>query len=431
MTNTTNATLDIYLTKRKVGTLTSVIGPDLNVFTLDDSYIQDPNRPILSLSFKSALGEVITKPLVRKMRLPEFFSNLLPEGHLREYLARTNGVHKDREFFLLSALGKDLSGAVIAIPSKETALLDDLAHEAERNPDQSQHALKFSLAGVQLKFSALLEAKGGLTIPTSGIGGDWIVKLPSATYGNLPENEFSMMQLAKVVGIDVPTVKLIPTKDVAGLPSIVTPSFANSLAIERFDRTASGGRIHIEDFAQVFGVDPREKYEGFSYNNMARVFWMETDERSMVEFVRRLVFNLAIGNADMHLKNWSLIYRDPRKPELAPAYDFVSTIAYIDDSVLGLRLGRTKHMYAIEMDDFLFMAEKAGIPKHLVRSTVGETADRFREAWRQNANDLPLTNESKQRISEHMEKLLLFKSDSRIVPAVKQRARKKKSKHSL
>jgi serine/threonine-protein kinase HipA len=46
-----------------------------------------------------------------------------------------------------------------------------------------------------------------------------------------------------------------------------------------------------------------------------------------VEFLRRLVFNALIGNADMHLKNWSLIYPARRRAALAPAYDFVSTVA--------------------------------------------------------------------------------------------------------
>ena len=46
------------------------------------------------------------------------------------------------------------------------------------------------------------------------------------------------------------------------------------------------------------------------------------------EFVRRLVVNILIGNGDAHLKNWSIIYRDKINPQLAPAYDLVSTIHY-------------------------------------------------------------------------------------------------------
>lgn len=186
----------------------------------------------------------------------------------------------------------------------------------------------------------------------------------------------------------------------------------------------------MEDFAQVFRVDPREKYEGHSYANVARVLWLETDEHSLVEFIKRLVFNIAIGNADMHLKNWSLIYRNPGKPDISPAYDFVSTIAYLDDSQLGLTLGRTKDMYSVDMDDFLYMGDKAGIPRHLVQKTVEETVDKVKDAWDKNSNDLPLLKESKQRISHHIQKLQLFKPDFSAAPLGTPRARKKSSGRS-
>jgi serine/threonine-protein kinase HipA len=63
-------------------------------------------------------------------------------------------------------------------------------------------ALRFSLAGVQLKFSAVMEASGGLTIPAGGMGGSWIVKLPSNRFASVPENEYTMLALARAVGRD-------------------------------------------------------------------------------------------------------------------------------------------------------------------------------------------------------------------------------------
>lgn len=68
----------------------------------------------------------------------------------------------------------------------------------------------------------------------------------------------------------------------------------------------------------------------------------------VLEFVRRLTFSILIGNADMHLKNWSLLYQDPQKPILSPAYDFVSTIGYVDDFDLGLSLAKEKDMRKID-----------------------------------------------------------------------------------
>lgn len=63
---------------------------------------------------------------------------------------------------------------------------------------------------MQLKFPAIENAHKGLTIPVRGIGGDRILKLPSRQFNALPENEYSMMELARAVGIDVPRVGLRP-----------------------------------------------------------------------------------------------------------------------------------------------------------------------------------------------------------------------------
>ena len=67
--------------------------------------------------------------------------------------------------------------------------------------DRSENVLRFSLAGIQLKFSAIIEGRGGLTIPARGMGGSWIVKLPSREFEGVPENEFSMMTLARHIGM--------------------------------------------------------------------------------------------------------------------------------------------------------------------------------------------------------------------------------------
>jgi hypothetical protein len=81
--------------------------------------------------------------------------------------------------------------------------------------------------------------------------------------------------------------------------------------VKRFDRVPQGP-VHIEDFAQVFRVFREDKYKKASYRNIAEVIAAEAGNDGVAEFVRRLVFNTLIGNANMHLKNWSLIYPDGR-----------------------------------------------------------------------------------------------------------------------
>ena len=166
---------------------------------------------------------------------------------------------------------------------------------------------------MQLKFSALKHEgrNAGLTIPAHGVGGEWIVKLPSQRFEGVPENEFAMMTLARAVGIDVPEFQLVDIDAIGGLPDGIGVLKGQAFAIKRFDRAADGP-VHIEDFAQVFGAWPEDKYKKASLRNIAYVLWGESDPQSADELVRRIVFNVLIGNADMHLKNWSLIYPDGR-----------------------------------------------------------------------------------------------------------------------
>lgn len=88
-----------------------------------------------------------------------------------------------------------------------------------------------------------------------------------------------MMTLAARSGIDVPETKLVPVEQVAGLPQELYRQTGEALAVKRFDCSADGSRIHMEDFAQVFGVYPREKSGMYSYENLAFMIWSETNEQ--------------------------------------------------------------------------------------------------------------------------------------------------------
>jgi serine/threonine-protein kinase HipA len=194
----------------------------------------------------------------------------------------------------------------------------------------------------------------------------------------------------------------VPLDRIEGLPEDIGKIEEDAFAIRRFDRTEDGGRIHIEDFAQVFGVYPDEKYEKGSYRHIAKVLWLETGEAGVREFVKRLVFNAFIGNADMHLKNWSLIYPDGRTPQLSPGYDFLSTTIYIPDESAGLKFARTKRTAELTMDEIAYMAAKAGAPEALARDAAAEAIDRFHEVWGQERTHLPISKE----IGVEVERLL-------------------------
>jgi len=319
-------------------------------------------------------------------RVPPFFSNLLPEGHLREYLAKLADVNPEREFFLLAVLGADLPGALVIEPLAGDVKEDDAHHDvgdADRPVDRPREpVLRFSLAGVQLKFSAVMEASGGLTVPAGGMGGSWIVKLPSARFAAVPENEFAMLELASRAGIVVPDNRLVEMSEIKGLPEEARAPGSKALAVRRFDRAAGGSPVHMEDFAQVFGLFPDDKYGRRSYANIASVLWAETGQEATYEFVRRVVFSVLIGNADMHLKNWSLLYPDRRTPVLSPAYDFVATLPYLPGDTLALTFGGGRSLAGITTDQMRHFADAARIPASPLWQIAVETAERTVRAWK-------------------------------------------------
>jgi len=402
------STLRIKLGNRLVGTITNVV-TDKNIFVFDLGYVEDERRPVLSLSYYDIDRKLITTPREVQRRLPPFFSNLLPErdGVLRDYLAQRAGISPEREFPLLWLVGADLPGAVVAEDSEGQPLPPE--EKSETRQANKEEVLRFSLAGVQLKFSAIGRGGKQLRIPVQGRDGQWIVKLPSPRFPKVPENEFAMMTLAREVGIEVPEFGLIPVSSIENLPAEFAEDKTNAYFIRRFDRRPDGERIHAEDFNQIYGQYPEKKYEEHGYTGMAKDIWALLGEKGLTEFIRRVIFNTAIGNADMHLKNWSLVYRNGRTPELAPGYDYVSTMRYLPERGLGLPLARTKDVSRLD-DELLEKASmQAGVPRGLVKDVAHETARSFIQAWSQHKAGLPIDDLGRRKIDEQLRIVPLFK----------------------
>ncbi len=398
-------TLNISLHDEKIGTLT-LLQNEQSIFTFEDAYVNDSRRATLSLSFENKQGDFEPAVEPSRVQIPPFFSNLLPEGPLRDYLADRAGVNAKREFFLLWALGEDLPGAATASADSDWPPFESNEEQPSFTPD----FMRFSLAGVQLKFSGMMQPQGGLTIPVKGTGGSWIIKLPSPQYDAVPENEFAMMTLAAKMGMDVPEVQLVPLDKISGLPeNLGELKGREALAVKRFDRTDDGGKVHMEDFAQIFCVYPDHKYEKANYKNIAEVIATRIGTEGIAEYIRRLVFCTLIGNADMHLKNWSVIYPDKREPKLAPAYDLLSTIPYIADKTMALRFVKTKNMADLSLELLTYMSSKAMLPEHLVLKTAKETVTQFRDAWHSEIKHLPISQSATDITWKNAERIRLWK----------------------
>lgn len=344
-----------------------------------EGYWDDPSRPVLGLRFETYPGERVSSAL----RLPPWFSNLLPEGRLRDWIAQDAQVSSEREMMLLRRLGADLPGAVAV---EQTDAVDarwnpELTVEPPEPGSSQGDRLRFSLAGVALKFS-MVQAGDRLTLPGRGQRGDWIVKMPDAVYAHVPQNEFAVMSLATRVGLNVPNIALWHRDELPPLPREAWPADQHlAYAIRRFDRTTQRGRIHMEDMCQVRGFYPDAKYNG-SFDTIAALVYRRRDLGSYLEYVRRLFFSYAVGNGDMHLKNVSLIYPDGRRPVLSPAYDLVCTAPYVDgDEDLGLKLGRSRRFETVTPESFARLAARVGAPVEPTMSAVADVARRLEDAW--------------------------------------------------
>src|SRR6266511_3053575 len=250
---------------------------------------------------------------------------------------------------------------------------------------------RFSLAGVALKFS-MLAVDDRLTLPAFGEGGDWIVKLPDPQYPEVPRNEYAMMSLAAMSGIDVPEIRLIHRDELKGLPPSVWPGREEwAYAVRRFDRAGRSRRVHIEDLAQVRNIYPEAKYSG-NYETVAALVYRGRDAEALREFARRLAFTILIANGDGHLKNWSLIYRDARTPTLSPAYDLVATAPYrehlTDQETLALKFGGSRRFRSVRLTTFTRLQHRLSAPTADLAGCVSELVDRVRVNWPRFANQL-------------------------------------------
>lgn len=171
------------------------------------------------------------------------------------------------------------------------------------------------------------------------------------------------MTLAARVGLDVPPIDLVPVAALTDLPADFDRlKGTEAFVIERFDRDHDGERVHIEDINQVLAQWPENKYEGASYDGLGRLILTLCGEEDFWEYFRRLLFTIAIGNEDAHLKNWSITYPDRRSARLAPIYDVVSTIMVPDlKRGLALRFAGSDRPEAINRESLGRFADSVGV----------------------------------------------------------------------
>ncbi len=332
----------------------------------------------------------------RDMRGLDFFENMLPEGPALERMAALAGVRPVDTYGILQAFGRDCAGAIMVLPDGDRPGGNDGSGYSPMTPGDLERVISVldviplaaapergfrpSLAGFQRKALLGRAHDGTWQFPSGNAPSTWILK-PDGPHA-IAANEATCLRLAAACGLPVPEAEVL---DVAGLPV---------LAVKRYDRQdAPAGdipvRVHQEDGCQATTTPPGLKYEeqgGPALRDFASVIRNFGDPRDVTSLLRRTTFNMAVGNADAHAKNFSLLHESGVPAiRLAPLYDVLSTIALEltgstgqpirADTHLGQRVGGQADIRKVTAASLVNEAVGWGIRRRAASAVVTETLD--------------------------------------------------------
>lgn len=364
--------LKVWWNERLAGEITIDQGGAMH-FAYAADWLADATAPPLSQALPrqaDPFGDHVCKAV---------FGGLLPEEAQRTAIARALGVSPDNPFRLLQALGGDVAGALAFLAEGEVPPVPDLAHPAAALDDAALAALlerlprvpmlageggaRLSLAGAQGKLPVVL-VDGRIAVPRPGEPSTHLIKPEPERFPGLAANEAFCLALARAAGLD------------AAHGAWRAVGERPYLLVERYDRTMGEGlpsRLHQEDFAQGLGVPSNRKYAAEGGPTFRDSFALlrraaTRPAREVLKLADAALFNVIVGNADAHAKNFSLLRRDNGEMVLAPLYDLVATREWPELSArLAMRFGGAARLEDIDAESFARFAQDAGLTAPFVR----------------------------------------------------------------
>lgn len=294
---------------------------------------------------------------VSEGKIHPFFEVNLPEGTRRQLIAETFGkAMVSEDMSLLALVGTDTLGRVSITPRgfgigwRDTLTVDiDTIDDSDKffHETLSRYAAQ-GISGVQPK---LITNMDRVTIKSN----DWIIKHDGEDLPFLSVNEHLSMSAAKAAKLNVAETRLSLN--------------GKSLYVKRFDSPAHG----FEDFCSLLGLSSSEKYSG-SMERMTKVAQLIVSNRTQMKetIVKSSIFNICIGNADAHLKNFGVLYTTNKNVSLSPLYDLVSVRAFDDfkNDIPSLSIGGKKDWVIGKV--FYAFASNLGISKTEVDHMIDE-----------------------------------------------------------
>jgi len=358
--------LVVYLNNEQVGAL-DVNDSGLLEFRYAPEWTSRPDAVPLSRSLP------LQSDAFRGKHVKPFFAGLLPDEGPRRQVARILGISESNDFAMLERIGGECAGAVSLLPEDtppptagpmqvrefSESELENIIAELPRRPLMAgSEGLRLSLAGAQPKLPVLIRDGAAVALPLGSTPSTHIIKPEPAQFPGLTAIEALCMTLASAAGLNVPAVTVRP---VGNTPCLV---------VQRYDRihNADGTvtRVHQEDFCQALGFPPDRKYQqegGPLLRDCIGLLrtWSTAPARDVVDFLDGLIFNVLIGNADAHGKNYSMLYRDGER-RLAPFYDLVCTRAWSElDTMPAMKIGGCDSIDTITPEHWQNMAKETNI----------------------------------------------------------------------
>ncbi len=327
-------TLDLYLHDRQIGTVRRDRAKHRVVIEWDNAY--EGNAPTLAESFGVIPGHA---PDVE--RASNFLGGYTPEGNQRTALAARRGIDPDDLYGILNEFGGSIAGAVTLRDPKEPKIYHPEYDELPRRTVASrlQQAIDEHDLGARDDSRSMLPGFQPKLL-VARIDGEWleprgrahsthILKPQLQTRPEAIFNEFYSHELARHAGLS------------QFQSEMRTAGTINYLAIERFDRKVVGGDVvlhHQEDLAQALGLDWRTSDTKFQDHRLpfrkgrpsARLIGellgsIPGGRRAAEEWLRQLVYHVAIGNNDAHAKNVALLHL-ATGTQLTEIYDAVPNL---------------------------------------------------------------------------------------------------------
>lgn len=262
--------------------------------------------------------------------------------------------------------------------------LTDLAKQVIRS--------QTTLTGVQAKLSLDIN-KGGKNeeerFTIVGLWGRYILKPQTDRFECLPETEDLTMHLAELARIKVVPHSLIRFAD--GELCYIT---------RRIDRTDKGDKLAMEDMCQLTERLTEYKYKG-SYEQIAKTIqkYSSVAKLDLINYWEQVIFSWITGNADMHLKNFSLYSKERGIYNLTPAYDLISTALVMPEDTEELALTLNGKKRRLKKSDFITAMRASGLEDKVIEN-VFHKFQKTQDKWMKFINISFLPDEMKEKYKD-------------------------------